>query len=29
MSDFRQQFLEFALAHHVLRFGEFVTKSGR
>jgi orotate phosphoribosyltransferase len=29
MSDFRQQFLEFALAHHVLMFGEFVTKSGR
>jgi orotate phosphoribosyltransferase len=29
MSDFRQAFLEFALACEVLRFGEFVTKSGR
>jgi orotate phosphoribosyltransferase len=29
MNDFRQQFLEFALAHDVLRFGEFVTKAGR
>jgi len=29
MSDFRQQFLQFALAHDVLRFGEFVTKAGR
>ena len=29
MSDFRQQFIEFALARDVLRFGEFVTKSGR
>jgi orotate phosphoribosyltransferase len=29
MCDFRQQFLEFALAHDVLRFGEFVTKAGR
>ncbi|HMA31056.1 MAG TPA: orotate phosphoribosyltransferase [Casimicrobiaceae bacterium] len=29
MTDFRQQFLEFALARDVLRFGEFVTKAGR
>jgi len=29
MSDFRQAFLEFALACDVLRFGEFVTKAGR
>ena len=29
MSDFRQTFLEFALARDVLRFGEFVTKAGR
>ncbi|HET7032183.1 MAG TPA: orotate phosphoribosyltransferase [Casimicrobiaceae bacterium] len=29
MSDFRQQFLAFAVAHDVLRFGEFVTKAGR
>lgn len=29
MSDFRQAFLEFALARDVLRFGEFVTKAGR
>jgi orotate phosphoribosyltransferase len=29
MSDFRRRFLEFALAHDVLRFGEFVTKAGR
>jgi orotate phosphoribosyltransferase len=29
MSDFRQQFIEFALARDVLRFGQFVTKSGR
>jgi len=29
MSDFRQAFLEFALARQVLRFGEFVTKAGR
>jgi len=27
--DFRQQFIEFALAQQVLRFGEFVTKAGR
>jgi orotate phosphoribosyltransferase len=27
--DFRQEFLEFALARDVLRFGEFVTKAGR
>jgi orotate phosphoribosyltransferase len=29
MSDFRQQFLAYALARDVLRFGEFVTKAGR
>lgn len=29
MSDFRQAFLEFALARDVLRFGDFVTKTGR
>lgn len=29
MSDFRQQFLAFSLAHDVLRFGEFITKAGR
>src|SRR5258705_8314169 len=29
MSDFRQEFLEFALAREVLRFGEFTTKAGR
>jgi orotate phosphoribosyltransferase len=29
MSDFRQDFLAFCLAHDVLRFGEFVTKAGR
>jgi orotate phosphoribosyltransferase len=29
MPDFRQQFLAFALARDVLRFGEFITKAGR
>jgi orotate phosphoribosyltransferase len=29
MSDFRQQFLAFALSREVLRFGEFTTKAGR
>lgn len=29
MSDFRQDFLRFALKQDVLRFGEFVTKAGR
>jgi orotate phosphoribosyltransferase len=29
MGDFRQDFLAFALAHDVLRFGDFVTKAGR
>ena len=29
MSDFRQEFLTFALAREVLRFGHFVTKAGR
>lgn len=27
--DFRKEFIEFALAQQVLRFGEFVTKAGR
>jgi orotate phosphoribosyltransferase len=29
VTDFRQEFLTFALARNVLRFGEFVTKAGR
>ncbi|MDO5638362.1 MAG: orotate phosphoribosyltransferase [Neisseria sp.] len=29
MSDFRQDFLQFALSRDVLRFGEFTTKAGR
>jgi orotate phosphoribosyltransferase len=29
MASFRQRFLAFALAHDVLRFGDFVTKAGR
>ncbi|MDR2112443.1 MAG: orotate phosphoribosyltransferase, partial [Candidatus Accumulibacter sp.] len=29
MMDFRQEFIEFALARNVLRFGEFTTKAGR
>jgi orotate phosphoribosyltransferase len=29
MSSFRQEFLDFALAREVLRFGEFTTKAGR
>ena len=29
MSDFRQQFLKFALEQEVLKFGEFITKAGR
>jgi orotate phosphoribosyltransferase len=29
MTDFRQAFLEFALARDVLRFGQFLTKAGR
>jgi orotate phosphoribosyltransferase len=29
MSDFRQEFLAFALACEVLRFGDFTTKAGR
>jgi orotate phosphoribosyltransferase len=29
MSDFRQEFLRFALAREVLKFGEFITKAGR
>lgn len=28
-ADFRQEFLAFALARNVLRFGDFVTKAGR
>ena len=27
--DFRQEFIEFAVQQDVLRFGDFVTKSGR
>jgi orotate phosphoribosyltransferase len=29
MPDFRQEFIEFAICHNVLRFGEFKTKAGR
>jgi len=29
MQDYQREFLEFALAHGVLRFGEFTLKSGR
>lgn len=29
MSDFRQDFLHFALEQNVLKFGEFITKAGR
>lgn len=29
MSDYRQQFLQFAHQHHALKFGEFTLKSGR
>jgi orotate phosphoribosyltransferase len=29
MTDFRHEFIEFALARDVLRFGQFVTKAGR
>lgn len=29
VTDFRQEFLAFAMARDVLRFGEFVTKAGR
>ena len=29
MKDFRQEFIEFAVGHQVLRFGEFKTKAGR
>lgn len=29
MPDFRQEFIEFAISHNVLRFGEFKTKAGR
>lgn len=29
MSDFRQEFIEFAISRHVLCFGEYKTKAGR
>ena len=29
MSDFSQQFIQFAIQKQVLRFGEFKTKAGR
>ena len=29
MPNFRQEFVEFAISHNVLRFGEFKTKTGR
>ena len=29
MSDFRQEFIEFAISRNILRFGEFKTKAGR
>lgn len=29
MSDFRREFIEFAVNQNVLRFGEFITKAGR
>lgn len=29
MTDFRQQFIQFAIDQQVLRFGEFITKAGR
>jgi orotate phosphoribosyltransferase len=29
MPDFKQEFIEFAISHNVLRFGEFKTKAGR
>jgi orotate phosphoribosyltransferase len=29
MSDFRQEFIEFAISRNVLCFGEFKTKAGR
>jgi len=29
MTDFRHQFIEFAIKKQVLRFGEFITKAGR
>ncbi len=29
MPDFRQEFIEFAICHNVLHFGEFKTKAGR
>ncbi|GGP25787.1 orotate phosphoribosyltransferase [Silvimonas amylolytica] len=29
MSDFRREFIEFAVAQNVLGFGEFITKAGR
>lgn len=29
MTDFRRAFIEFAIQHKVLRFGEYITKAGR
>jgi orotate phosphoribosyltransferase len=29
MSDFRREFIEFAIKHQVLQFGEYITKAGR
>jgi len=29
MADFKQEFIEFAISHNILRFGEFKTKAGR
>ena len=29
MTDFRKAFIEFAIQHKVLRFGEYITKAGR
>ena len=29
MEDYKQEFIEFAIAEHVLKFGEFTLKSGR
>jgi orotate phosphoribosyltransferase len=29
MSDFRREFIEFAIRQNVLRFGEYITKAGR
>ncbi|OYV25825.1 MAG: orotate phosphoribosyltransferase, partial [Halothiobacillus sp. 20-54-6] len=29
MTDYRQEFIQFALDHDALKFGEFTLKSGR